>query len=124
MDKAALDQFATTTQFVILNPYDAQQSSNLVAHLTASRVRQYPGGFGSADKSYMDLYNANGVNNPFFLYRATGTDDWYAEPNNIPEAGRSMAPAGVAVPLESVKRSQVMRRTSERDLKPVPCPCR
>jgi poly(hydroxyalkanoate) depolymerase family esterase len=123
MDKAALDSCATPpTQFVIPQ-LPVAQSSDLVGHMVASRVREYPGGFGSADKSIMVLINEHSMNNPFFLYEAPGTQDWYADAGNIPKAGSAMAPRGVAVPLEGVKRLRAMRRTSGRDLKPVPCPC-
>lgn len=121
MNKAALD-WCTSTSINIPKPPVAQ-SSDLVAHMVASRVREYPEGFGSADKSFMGLYSEHGMNNPFFLYEAPGTKDWYADTGNIPKVGGAMAPTGVAVPLEGVKRPRAMQRTSERDLKRVPCPC-
>jgi poly(hydroxyalkanoate) depolymerase family esterase len=83
MNKAALDAMASQS-VTISPPYDAKQLSNINAHVVASRIRMYSGGFGSADKGYMELLRQYGTLQEFALYRARHTNDWYADPANIP----------------------------------------
>lgn len=133
MDRAALDSSSPASQFEIPKlPYDSQVSSDLMTHLSAQRVREYPRGFGSADKSFMDLQSAHGVNNPFLLYEASGTKDWYAEPSNIGGEGSE-----AAATLELIKRlmptgngarspqslRSMQRPSQQRGPRAVPCPC-
>lgn len=64
--------------------YDATQVSDLTMHMTAYRIRVYANGFGAADMSIGDLFKKHGKSEKFKLYRARGTQDWYADENLIP----------------------------------------
>lgn len=64
-------------------PVDAVEDT-LVGH--TSRLRVYPGGYGVADATYLDLLNQYGTMTPFTLYQSAA-GDWYADPANIPSDG-------------------------------------
>lgn len=65
-------------------PYDAKELSDISTHVATSRIRAYRSGFGSADSSYLELFNQHGVSRQFWLYRAKQTNNWYADISNIP----------------------------------------
>jgi hypothetical protein len=87
-NRAALDAVANREVVVDL-PYDARQLANITEHLTLQRIRLYGFDFGSADKTYLELFQEHGVSQEFVLYRAKGRQDWYAEVANIPRASRA-----------------------------------
>lgn len=66
-------------------PYDSVVTSTLGDHVAAQRVRSYPSGYGSADRSYLSLFNQYGSTTTFPLYGVQNV--WYAEVANIPAGG-------------------------------------
>jgi hypothetical protein len=77
---------AASRSLTVSIPYDAKERSDLSTHVATSRIRTYRSGFGSADSSYIELFNQHGVSVQFWLYRAKQTNNWYADINNIPRS--------------------------------------
>jgi hypothetical protein len=120
MSKAALDTIKSTN-CPVLTPYDAKQQSDLAGHVTSSRIRFYPNGFGSADKTYMELYQEHGLSQQFWLYRARNTKDWYDEIGNIPVAGAAKTPSTPSTPSTSAPPQFPVRGFGSERRAVMPC---
>ncbi|MEM9459880.1 MAG: PHB depolymerase family esterase [Myxococcota bacterium] len=66
------------------DPWVDAVSSTMSGHF--SRFAVYPGGYGVADITYLELFAIYGMNTPFVLYQAPG-GDWYYDPASIPGGG-------------------------------------
>lgn len=98
MDKAALDASLAVPFSIPSNLVDRKELADIMAHIKSSRIRLYSGRFGSADKSFTDLFRQNGTSQKFWLYEATGTKNWYADTANISDgvARRRLSPGSEA----------------------------
>jgi poly(hydroxyalkanoate) depolymerase family esterase len=60
--------------------------ANWLDHMNASRLRTYAGpclvGFGACDAGFQTIFLTHSLN-PFPVYRAPRTNDWYVDPGNI-----------------------------------------
>lgn len=65
----------------------AEVEDTLVGH--TGRLSVYPGGYGVADTTYLDLLDQFGTMTPFTLYQSAD-GDWYLDPANIPGGAPEM----------------------------------